>query len=189
MIENFSLDALNKSASSFNTEKLNWVNQQYLVSESLEKIVELVKSRLDRLELAYDSSLDFSTIVDLYRQRASTINELVDSILYCFQDFADYDQKAAQKVLKQEALEPLRQLHHQLSGLENWDAQSIHAVVEAITEALGVGMGKVGQPLRVAVTGGSFSPPIDQTVELLGKERSISRIERAIDYISANTVP
>ncbi len=189
MIENFSLDALNKSASSFNTEKLNWVNQQYLVSESLEKIVELVKSRLDRLELAYDSSLDFSTIVDLYRQRASTINELVGSILYCFQDFSDYDQKAAQKVLKQEALEPLRQLHHQLSGLENWDAQSIHAVIEAITETLGVGMGKVGQPLRVAVTGGSFSPPIDQTVELLGKERSISRIERAIDYISANTVP
>ena len=187
MIENFSLDALNKSASSFNTEKLNWVNQQYLMSESLEKIVELVKSRLDRLELAYDSSLDFSTIVDLYRQRASTINELVDSILYCFQDFAAYDEKAAQKVLKLEALEPLRQLHLQLSGLETWDAQSIHAVIEAITEALGVGMGKVGQPLRVAVTGGSFSPPIDQTVELLGRERCIDRIQRAINYISANT--
>ena len=189
MIENFSLDALNKSASSFNTEKLNWVNQQYLVSVALEKIVDLVKSRLDRLEIAYERSLDFSAIVDLYRQRASTINELVDSILYCFQDFADYDEKAAKRALKQEALEPLRQLHLQLSALETWDAQSIHTVIEAITEALGVGMGKVGQPLRVAVTGGSFSPPIDQTVELLGKERSIDRIQRAIDYISANTPP
>ena len=189
MIENFSLDALNKSASSFNTEKLNWVNQQYLVSVALEKIVDLVKSRLDRLEIAYDNSLDFSTIVDLYRQRASTINELVDSILYCFQDFADYDEKAAKRALKQEALEPLRQLHLQLSALETWDAQSIHTVIEEITEALDVGMGKVGQPLRVAVTGGSFSPPIDQTVELLGRERSIDRIQRAIDYISANTAP
>ena len=187
MIENFSLDALNKSASSFNTEKLNWVNQQYLMSEALEKIVELVRSRLDRLEIAYDGSLDFSTIVDLYRQRASTVNELVDSILYCFQDFTDYDEKAARKVLRQEALEPLRQLHFQLSGLETWDAQSVHSVIKAITEALGVGMGKVGQPLRVAVTGGSFSPPIDQTLELLGRERSIARIQRAIDYISANT--
>ena len=187
MIENFSLDALNKSASSFNTEKLNWVNQQYLMSEALEKIVELVRSRLDRLEIAYDGSLDFSTIVDLYRQRASTVNELVDSILYCFQDFTDYDEKAARKVLRQEALEPLRQLHFQLSGLETWDAQSVHTVINAITEALGVGMGKVGQPLRVAVTGGSFSPPIDQTLELLGRERSIARIQRAIDYISANS--
>lgn len=187
MIENFSLDALNKSASSFNTEKLNWVNQQYLMSEALEKIVELVRSRLDRLEIEYDGSLDFSTIVDLYRQRASTVNELVDSILYCFQDFTDYDEKAARKVLRQEALEPLRQLHFQLSGLETWDAQSVHSVIKAITEALGVGMGKVGQPLRVAVTGGSFSPPIDQTLELLGRERSIARIQRAIDYISANS--
>ena len=189
MIDKFSLDALNKSASSFNTEKLNWVNQQYLMSEALEKIVELVKSRLDRLQIAYDGSLDFSTIVDLYRQRASTVNELVDSILYCFQDFADYDEKAAQKVLKQEALEPLRQLHLRLSGLETWDAQSVHTEIKSITEALDVGMGKVGQPLRVAVTGGSFSPPIDQTLELLGRERSIDRIQRAIDYISANTAP
>lgn len=189
MIENFSLDALNKSASSFNTEKLNWVNQQYLMSVALETIVEMVRSRLDRLEVAYDSSLDFSAIVDLYRQRASTINDLVNSILYCFQDFADYDEKAAKRALKQEALEPLRQLHLQLSALETWDAQSIHTAIEAITEALGVGMGKVGQPLRVAVTGGSFSPPIDQTVELLGRERSIDRIQRAIDYISANTAP
>lgn len=189
MIEYFSLDALNKSSSSFNTEKLNWINQQYLMSTSLETIVELVRQRLGRLEIDYDSSMDFSTVVDLYRHRVSTVNDLVDSIRYCFQDFADYDEKAAKKVLKQDALEPLRQLHLQLSSLETWDAESVHAVIEKITETLGVGMGKVGQPLRVAVTGGSFSPPIDQTVELLGRERSISRIQRAIDYISTNTAP
>ena len=186
MIENFTLDALNKSASSFNTEKLNWVNQQYLVSSSLDKIVELVKQRLDRLELVYDSSLDFSAMVDLYRQRVASVNELVDSILYCFQDFSEYDEKAARKALNQSTLEPLQLLLEQLSNLETWNALSIHAVIESITEKLGVGMGKVGQPLRVAVTGGSFSPPIDQTVELVGKDRSIARIRRAIDYISAN---
>ena len=186
MIEYFALDGLNKSASSFNTEKLNWINQQYLMSSPLEKIVDLVKQRLDRLELQYDQSLGLDTVVDLYRQRVATINELVDSILYCFQDFESYDQKAAGKVLKPAALEPLQQLLLQLSKLESWDQGSIHAVIESITEDLGIGMGKVGQPLRVAVTGGSFSPPIDQTVELLGKARSISRIKRAIEYISAN---
>ncbi len=186
MIELFSLDGLNRSASSFNTEKLNWLNQQYIMNSPLPDIVALVKQRLDRLPVEYDDNLDFSAVVDLYRQRVSTINELVDSILYCFQDFDDYDVKAASKVLKQPALEPLRCLHDGLSKLENWDRASIHGVIESITEALQVGMGKVGQPLRVAVTGGSFSPPIDQTVELLGKTTSLARIRRAIDYIAIN---
>ena len=185
MIELFSLDGLNKSASSFNTEKLNWINQQYLMNEPLANIIGLVKQRLDRLGLAYDEALDFATVVDLYRQRVSTVNQLVDSILYCFQDFSSYDEKAAAKALKPVALAPLQRLLEGLRALENWDVAAIHAVIEAVTVELEIGMGKVGQPLRVAVTGGSFSPPIDQTVELLGRERSIARIERAIDYISA----
>jgi len=185
MIDNFSLDGLNKSASSFNTDKLKWVNQQYLMSSPLDRIVQLVKQRLDLLELDYDDDFEFATVVDLYRQRVFTINELVDSILYCFQDFAAYDEKAAQKVLKPAALEPLQRLLDLLAELDTWNALSIHAVVAKVTEELEVGMGKVGQPLRVAVTGGSFSPPIDQTVELLGKERSMHRIQRAIDYISS----
>ncbi len=186
MIDNFSLAGLNKSASSFNTDKLKWVNQQYLMSSPLERIVQLVRQRLDLLGLDYDEDFDFATVVDLYRQRVFTINELVDSILYCFQEFASYDEKAAKKVLKPASLEPLQRLLDLLAELDTWDAASIHAVVARVTEELEVGMGKVGQPLRVAVTGGSFSPPIDQTVELLGKERSIKRIQRAIGFISAN---
>jgi glutamyl-tRNA synthetase len=185
MIELFSLDGLNKSASSFNTEKLNWVNQQYLMSLPLDSIVGLVKQRLERLQIEFDDSLDFAAVVDLYRQRVNTVNELVDSILYYFVDFADYDAKAAAKALKEAALEPLQLLHARLAQLQSWTAVDIHAVIEGVTQELEVGMGKVGQPLRVAVTGGSFSPPIDQTVELLGKARSIARIERAIDFISA----
>jgi glutamyl-tRNA synthetase len=186
MIDYFSLDGLNKSASSFNTDKLKWVNQQYLMNLPLERIVDLVRQRLDLLELAYDDDFEFDTVVDLYRQRVFTINELVDSMLYCFQDFAAYDEKAAQKVLKPPALEPLQRLLDLLAELDTWNAESIHAIVARVTEELEVGMGKVGQPLRVAVTGGSFSPPIDQTVELLGKDRSIDRIRRAIEFISTN---
>jgi glutamyl-tRNA synthetase len=185
MIDLFSLDGLNKSASSFNTEKLNWINQQYLMSEPLGRITGLVKKRLDRLGLGYDEALDFSTVVDLYRQRVSTINQLVDSILYCFQDFSSYDEKAAAKVLKPAALAPLQSLLDRFRALDDWDLAAIHSVIEAVTVELEVGMGKVGQPLRVAVTGGSFSPPIDQTVELLGRDRSLVRIERAIEFISA----
>ena len=154
--------------------------------EQLVQIVELVRQRLDRIGVEQDRDQNIDVLVDLYRQRVSTVNQLADSILYCFQDFDDYDPKAAAKVLKPGALEPLQQLQAGLEPLNQWNAASIHAVIEDVTARLEVGMSKVGQPLRVAVTGGSFSPPIDQTVELVGKDRSIRRIKRAIDYISAN---
>ena len=80
----------------------------------------------------------------------------------------------------------MQRLNERFTALDNWSAVEIHAVIEAITVELDVGMGKVGQPLRVAVSGGSFSPPIDQTVELLGRERCLTRLERAIAYVSAN---
>ena len=184
MIDLFSIDAINKSAAAFNNEKLDWINQHYLVNCDLGEIVDLVKQRLQRIGVDLDDDRDISLMVDLYRQRVSTINQLAESILYCFQDFDDYEAKAAKKALRAEALQPMQRLHDELNALEQWQADKIHAVIEAITIELDIGMGKVGQPLRVAVTGGSFSPPIDQTLELLGKSRSMNRIKRAISYLA-----
>jgi len=185
MIEHFSLDDINKSASTFNTDKLNWINQQYLISLPIDQIVDLVKQRLHKTGTNYDAETDFHSIVDLYRQRVSTINQLVDSILYCFEDFEEYDEKAAKKALRPVALEPLQSLLNEFGNLEEWKSPAIHQVIESITQVLELNMGKVGQPLRVAVTGGSFSPPIDKTVEIIGKAKTLSRISRAISYISA----
>jgi len=185
MIEHFSLDDINKSASTFNTDKLNWINQQYLISLPIDQIVGLVKQRLHKTGTNYDAETDFHSIVDLYRQRVSTINQLVDSILYCFEDFEEYDEKAAKKALRPVALEPLQSLLNEFSNLEEWESPAIHQVIESVTQVLELNMGKVGQPLRVAVTGGSFSPPIDKTVEIIGKAKTLSRISRAISYISA----
>ena len=185
MIEYFSLDQINKSASTFNTEKLKWINQQYLISLPLEHIIDLVQQRLDKLGTNYDAESDFHSIVDLYRQRVSTINQLADSILYCFEDFDEYDEKAAKKALRPVALEPLQRLQNEFSGLEEWKSPAIHKIIESVTQVLELNMGKVGQPLRVAVTGGSFSPPIDKTVEIIGKAKTLARISKAISYISA----
>jgi len=185
MVEHFSLESLNRSASSFNTEKLNWVNQHYLMHEPLESIVELVRQRLALLHIDCDADFDLAAVVDLYRQRAATINALVDAIDYFFRDFDEYDSRAAGKVLKPAALEPLQQARERLAALESWNSAAIHAVIEQLTVELGIGMGKIGQPLRVAITGGSFSPPIDQTLELLGRQTSLDRIERAIEFVSS----
>ena len=184
MIEHFSLDDINKSASSFNTDKLNWINQQYMIAAPIDQIVDLVKQRLDKIGTVYELETDIDSIVELYRQRVSTINQLVDSILYCFEDFGEYDAKAAKKALRPVALEPLQCLQNELSQLNEWKSPAIHQIIESIIERLGLNMAKVGQPLRVAVTGGSFSPPIDNTVEIIGKAKTLTRIARAISYIS-----
>jgi glutamyl-tRNA synthetase len=183
MIELFDLGDINRSAAAFNTEKLNWINQQYMMSMPLSGIVDLVKQRLKIIDVSLADDTNIDTIVDLYRQRVSTINELAESILYCFKEFDQYDTKAAKKALRADALEPLKWLSEGLELLTDWRAEPIHEVIQAVTEQLQVGMGKVGQPLRVAVTGGSFSPPIDQTVEVIGKARTLKRISRAIDHI------
>jgi len=137
------------------------------------------------IDVIVADDINIDTIVDLYRQRVSTINELVDSILYCFKEFDEYDPKAAKKALRTDALEPLKCLSEGLELLTDWRTEAIHQVIQAVTEQLDVGMGKVGQPLRVAVTGGSFSPPIDQTVELIGKTQTLERIVRAINFIKS----
>jgi len=184
MIEHFSLDNINNSASSFNTEKLNWINQQYMIAAPIDQIVDLVKQRLDKTGTVYEPETDIDSIVELYRQRVSTINQLVDSILYCFEDFEEYDKKAAKKALRPVALEPLQCLQNEFSQLNEWKSPAIHQIIESIIERLGLNMAKVGQPLRVAITGGSFSPPIDNTVEIIGKAKTLTRIARAISYIS-----
>lgn len=182
----FSLEEINRSASTFNPEKLRWMNQQYLKSTGLDEIVDLVKQRLHRNKVYFDVDMELSAIVDLYRERVKTLNELADSILYFFQEFDDYDAKAAKKVFKVTAMQPLQMLYDKLSAVEAWTAIEIHQVIQEITTELEINMGKVGQPLRVAVTGGSFSPPIDQTVAMIGKENSLHRIQRAIEYIKQN---
>ena len=180
----FSLEAINRAPSSFSTHKLEWINQHMMKTMDLSELVLLVKQRLNKLDICVEDNLDISGIVDLYRERVKTINELADSILYVFQEFEEYDSKAAGKALKVAALEPLSALASKFELLDQWNAEAIHQVVQDVTTELGLNMGKVGQPLRVAVTGGSFSPPIDQTVEIIGRENTLSRIQRAITKIS-----
>jgi len=183
MVELFSLSDINKSPSIFNTEKLNWINQHYLKNLPLDRIVRQVKNRLKKLEINFDEEANFNDIVALYRERVVTINELTDNILYLFKDFDEYDIKAAKKTLKNSAKESLELLHSSFIALPEWNAKEIQQAVHQVVEKLGVNMGKVGQPLRVAVSGVSFSPPIDVTVEMLGRQRTLDRIQRAITFV------
>ncbi|MGB1580710.1 MAG: glutamate--tRNA ligase, partial [Nevskiales bacterium] len=114
-----------------------------------------------------------------------TLVEMLETSRFYFEDFAEYEEKAARKNLKAEASEPLQGLLDAFAGLPDWAPEAIHAVVEQVSEKLELKMGKVAQPLRVAVSGGAVSPPIDQTLLLLGRDKTLARIQRAMAYIEA----
>jgi glutamyl-tRNA synthetase len=103
--------------------------------------------------------------------------------VFFYQDFDRYDEKAAAKNLTPDALPSLKALQAALTGLAEWNAASIQAAVDGTAASIGAKLGVVAQPLRVAVAGNSISPPIDQTLALLGRERSLARVGRAIAFI------
>jgi glutamyl-tRNA synthetase len=103
--------------------------------------------------------------------------------VFFYHEPAWYEEKAAAKFLTAESRPVLIDLRHRLGTLGDWCSTSIHGVLQRLAEERGVGLGKIAQPVRVAVTGGSVSPPIDQTLGVLGREATLHRLDRAIAYI------
>jgi glutamyl-tRNA synthetase len=182
MIEKFDIDAINKSAASFNLEKLLWVNQQYLQHASIERLVEV--SRPYFAAAGLDSTLGppLDAAIEAQRTRAKTLLEVVDKSRPFFGELI-LDPTAAQKALTREAIQILQALTEALRTLASWNKPDLHAAVEQVATQLGLKLGQVAQPLRVAVTGGTASPAIDVTLALLGRERCLQRLAQAITYI------
>jgi glutamyl-tRNA synthetase len=170
---------VNKAASAFNPEKLLWLNQQHIMKAPRALLVAALKDQLAMLGVATADEALLGGVVEAMRERAKTMKEMAATTRFFFEDIA-VDQKAAAKHLNADGLVHLRGVREALAGLAAFDAASIHAELNARATAAGVGLGKLAQPLRVAVTGGTVSPPIDQTVALLGRERALSRIDAAL---------
>jgi glutamyl-tRNA synthetase len=183
MIELFDVSDVNASASKFNPEKLTWLNQQYIMAA---KPIDLVPQLLEQMgKVGIDPSKGPAPqrIIEAYRERAETLRELAASVHYLYEVDVPLDEKSAKKNLRPVIRDALAALLDEFAAVERWSAANIHAAMEAIANKLDLKFGKIGQPLRVAVTGGPISPPIDITVELVGKERTLARLERALAYI------
>ncbi|MBU0501043.1 MAG: glutamate--tRNA ligase [Gammaproteobacteria bacterium] len=185
MVHLFDVDAVNKSPSAFNTDKLLWINQQYLKSADPLRIAHLVSRHLGDLGIDPAEGPDLVAVVEAQRERASTLKELAAISLFYYRDFENYDEKAAAKALKAPAVEPLRKMREKLALLEDWSREAIHQGIEQVVAELQVGFGKVGMPLRVAVTGGAPSPDLDLTLFLIGRDACLRRIDRAVAFIEA----
>jgi glutamyl-tRNA synthetase len=185
MIELFDLADVNQSASSFNPEKLLWLNQQHIIAMPTEQLGQAIMPFLVKTGLDPANGPDPVDLAEAYHERAETLLHLVSSARYCYEDFSVIDEKSAKKHLRPVILQPMMVVRDRLAALAHWGQTAIHEAIKDVAADYDIGLGKLGQPIRVAVTGGPVSPPIDVTLRLVGQKRTVSRIEHAIDLIKA----
>jgi glutamyl-tRNA synthetase len=178
----FDIADVNKSASAINPEKLAWINQQHLMRQAPAAIVPELRWQLERLGVTGADDATLEAVVLAQRERSKTLKEMAEASRFFFEAPAAYDEKAARKHLTAESAALLDQSKSALAALPDWQATAIHGVIQSQAEAGGFGLGKVAQPIRVAVAGGSVSPPIDQTLAILGRQETLSRLDRAIAH-------
>lgn len=185
MVEHFSLLAVNASASAFNMDKLLWLNHHYIMNGDPGHVARHLEWHMAQRGLDLGKGPKLADVVIAQRERCKTLVEMADASVYFYRDFHGYDEKAAKKNLTLESHAVFTKLYEAFSRLDTWEKAPLHDVVTNTAEQLGLGMGKVGQPLRVALSGSSSSPPIDVTLWLLGKESALARIQNAIAYVES----
>ena len=176
MISAFDIADVNKAASAFNPEKLLWLNQQHIMKAPVAELVAALKSQLALQGVVTDDAALLAGVVEAQRERAKTMKEMAALSLFFFREPV-VDEKAVAKHLTAETRALLADLRAELAGLADWTAAGAHTLLTEFAAARSLGLGKVAQPLRVALTGGTISPPIDATVALLGRERVLARLD------------
>lgn len=180
MIAAFDITDVNKAAAAFNPEKLLWLNQQHIMRTRPEDLVPYLRAQLQRLGIDSDNETLLEGVVRAQQERAKTMKEMAQNSRFFFTRDIELDPKAARKHLTAVEAPALEEARRRLGPLVDWSAPAINEVLNALAAELGVGLGKIAQPLRVAVTGSSVSPPIDTTLALLGRERTLARLDSGI---------
>ena len=188
MIRAFSLEQVNESAASFDPDKFLWVNEQWLrraPSVRLEPLLAtfLEDAGMDGADLNTGPPLE--EIIDVQRHRARTLVEMAEKSRFIYAEPEAYAPKAAKQHLRGVALPVLQRLQERLGELGEWNVETTQAAVESVAGELQLKMGKVAQPLRVAVTGEAASPGIGQTLSLIGRAKTLPRLARAVEFVEA----
>ena len=187
MVQLFELDGVNRSPSTFNTEKLRWLNQQHIKDSDPARVAHLLSSHLGDLGIDPTQGPDLVRVVEAQRERASTLVELAEISAFYYRDFHTIPEKVAKRAFKAGAAEALNAARSKLAALEAWERSAIHDAIQATVDDLAVGFGKVAMPLRTAVTGGNPSPDLDLTLWLIGRDATVRRIDQAIERIGASS--
>jgi len=186
MIDKFGLAGANKAAATFDPDKFSWLNQHYLKAADPKDLLAAFSQHCQALDIDLtDAKPDPLAVIALQQDRAKNLKDMAAISRYFYQDFDEFDANAAKKNLRPVAIVPFQALYARFSQLDRWTEASIHTEIEAVLTEFELKLGKIAQPLRVAVTGAGASPSIDATVALIGKERCLHRMQRALDFMQA----
>ena len=186
LIEMFSLDSVGRSAGVFNPEKFLWVNSHYLKARPLSQLADDVVPYIQAKgwQVPQDKAW-LEKMVATLRERAKTLAELVDAARFFLTEDISIDEKAARKFLTAEVAAPLRALSEKLSRLDDFTEAAVEKAFSAVLQESSLGMGQLAQPVRVALTGSTVSPGIHEVIAVLGKERTLRRLNAALARLQA----
>ncbi len=176
----FDLKDVNAKASRLDPAKLGWLNQQYLKSDDPTDVGKHLEWHLLQQGYNLANGPKPADVVIALRDRVQTLKDMAERAAVWFRPLEHYDEAAVAKHLNAAAEAPLAEARERFARLEAWTADSVGAALHETAEALGIGMGKVAQPLRVAITGTQVSPDISHTVYLAGQGEAVKRIDAAL---------
>ncbi|HEU0276255.1 MAG TPA: glutamate--tRNA ligase [Rhodanobacteraceae bacterium] len=186
MIESFDIANVNHSAARFDFAKLGWLNQHYMKEGDPQELATELAWHLERLGLDVSAGPDPASVVLALRERTQTLKAMAEQARIWYAPIESWDEKAVRKHLQAEgAADVLRAMRAKLAALREWNPAGIHALVGELAAERGIGMGKVAQPLRVAMTGTAVSPSIEDTVYLVGRDRALERVDDALAKVAA----
>jgi len=182
MIKLFSLKNVNNSPAAFDEEKLLWLNHEYIKKYSNEELLLRLDGLIKEANIDIYSGPNISDVLNYLKDRSKTLLEIIEGMKIFYDDFDSFDNDKANKFFSKESLSLLSELMSLLKGLEDWKKEKIHLCIEQICQKNSIGFGKIGQPFRLALTGHGNAGSIDSLAELIGKEKSLNRLVKAIQY-------
>jgi glutamyl-tRNA synthetase len=181
LVSFFDITDVNKSASTFDVTKLTWLNQQHMVRTAPERIVPILRWHLARDGIADTGAIDLEQVVLAQRERTKTVREMAAMSAFFFVAPVAYDEKALRKHVTADVIPLLESAASGLSELADWSAAAIHSLLNEIASTRQLALGKLAQPIRLAICGGTVSPPIDLTLAILPKTEVLVRLRTAIE--------
>jgi glutamyl-tRNA synthetase len=186
LIEKFTLENVGRSAGIFDTEKLLALNADHIKATPPKALVEPLAPFLKSLGFDIQQGAFIERVIETLQARSKTLKDMAKDALFYFQDEIVYEEKAAKKFLTPAALDPIRLLNKEFESLPEFDEANLETAFKTVMEKTGLKLGKIAQPVRVALTGRTASPGIFEIMAIIGKERVISRLKKAIQFIQDN---
>ncbi len=188
MVQKFDINHVGRSASVFNTEKLLWLNAHYIKHGDPERLADLLLPHLSKRSVTTLGGPDLMAVVKTLQERAQTLEEMAERAVFYYNAPLSYDDAALAKFDKDQLLAVYSASSDKLSSAAIDSVAGVDGLFKEICAVGGWKMGQVGQPVRIALSGGTQAPGIGEIVMTLGVEETVRRIQKARDFVAGKSV-